>query len=183
MGRLSMLAAIFSASTIYVLLMALVMIIALLFSWLGDSAHLLQNPAALSTPLLALIAIPTALLLVYVCMVYSRRLHDLNQSGWWLLIPIPLWAVSASASVMPSAAVHLISGMAGTLNILFTAYLVLAPGSKMSNTFGAVRHTPLFEKVLAGMLVVLCIGNALIEIGDQVLKPKVAQATRATISP
>lgn len=50
---------------------------------------------------------------VYALSLYVRRLHDLNNSGWWtLLIFVPL------------------------LNLLLFIYLLFFPGSKSINSFG-----------------------------------------------
>jgi uncharacterized membrane protein YhaH (DUF805 family) len=65
-----------------------------------------------------------------------RRLHDLNRSGWWLLLSlIPL------------------------VNILFFLVLILWPGSKDGNNFGPPRITRTWEKVVGLLLpIVMIIG-------------------------
>jgi uncharacterized membrane protein YhaH (DUF805 family) len=54
-----------------------------------------------------------------------RRLHDINKSGWlMLLLIIPL------------------------VNLIFMIYLLLARGTDGANRFGPVRPTPGWEKIL-----------------------------------
>ena len=80
----------------------------------------------------------------------TRRLHDINKSGWlMLLLIIPL------------------------VNLIFMIYLLLARGTDGANRFGHVRPTPGWEKILGyigigfmilalvGLLVVLLLTGAL----------------------
>ena len=63
-----------------------------------------------------------------------RRLHDRNHTGWLsLLILVPL------------------------VNIIMGLYLVFAPGDDRQNSYGAVRETASWEKVLAWIFIVLMI--------------------------
>lgn len=67
-----------------------------------------------------------------------RRLHDLDKSGWWLLLAlVPL------------------------VNLIFFLYILLARGTDGANRFGPPRITRRWEKVV-GWIVVLIIPAALI---------------------
>lgn len=64
--------------------------------------------------------------------VVIRRLHDLNKSGWLLLLLfIPL------------------------INFLMAIYILLASGTTGLNQYGAPRATPVWEKILAWLMIIL----------------------------
>ena len=63
-----------------------------------------------------------------------RRLHDRNHTGWLSLL-----------SLVP------------LVNIIMGLYLVFAPGDDRQNSYGAVRETASWEKVLAWIFIVLMI--------------------------
>ena len=75
------------------------------------------------------------LLYVYFLMVISiRRLHDMNRSGWFsvfLFIPV--------------------------LNVLIGLYLLLGSGTAGINRYGLPRHTPVWEKILAWLMIIITI--------------------------
>ena len=80
------------------------------------------------------------LVIIYIVALYFsfiftiRRLHDRNHTGWLsLLILVPL------------------------VNIILGLYLVFAPGDDRQNSYGAVRETAGWEKVLAWIFIVLMI--------------------------
>jgi uncharacterized membrane protein YhaH (DUF805 family) len=58
----------------------------------------------------------------------SRRLHDFNQSGWWMLLVIALPVGIYFAAPGPVAKLS---------SLVFTAILGLVPGTVGANTFGA----------------------------------------------
>jgi uncharacterized membrane protein YhaH (DUF805 family) len=61
-----------------------------------------------------------------------RRLHDLNKSGWLLLLLfIPL------------------------INFLMAIYILLASGTAGLNQYGGPRATPVWEKILAWLMIIL----------------------------
>ena len=74
-------------------------------------------------------------LYLYFLMVISiRRLHDMNRSGWLiLLLLIPL------------------------LNIFMGLYLLLGSGSKGVNNYGLPRATPVWEKILAWLMIIITV--------------------------
>lgn len=67
-----------------------------------------------------------SLVMLYFSIVFSsRRLHDMNLRGWWLLLMfIPV------------------------VNVIFTLVILLARGSAERNRFGPPRATPVWEKVV-----------------------------------
>lgn len=74
-------------------------------------------------------------LYLYFLMVISiRRLHDMNRSGWLILLfLIPL------------------------LNIFMGLYLLLGSGSKGVNNYGLPRATPVWEKILAWLMIIITV--------------------------
>lgn len=75
-----------------------------------------------------------------------RRLHDLNKTGWlMLLILIPL------------------------INIIFMLYLLIAKGDEGTNRFGGYRPTPTWERILGyigiGVFVLALVGIVFAIIG------------------
>lgn len=72
--------------------------------------------------------------LYFYIVVVARRLHDLNKSGWlMLLMLVPV------------------------VNILFIFYLLLARGTARHNRFGAPRPTAVWEKILAWLIILLTV--------------------------
>ena len=74
-----------------------------------------------------LLAVLVMILMWPMTTVYVKRLHDFNVSGWWLLIPTAVAAITGIAGTDPS-------------NLIFSAFIVvtgLIPGSRGSNRFGA----------------------------------------------
>lgn len=71
-------------------------------------------------------------LLVYSVILAKRRLNDLDRSGWWqLLFLVPL------------------------VNILFGLYVLLWPGTKGSNSFGACPTKNSILVILGGLILPL----------------------------
>lgn len=58
-----------------------------------------------------------------------RRLHDIDMSGWWLLL-----------SLVP------------LVNLFFILYMLFKRGTEGPNRFGAPRFTPTWEKVVGWIL-------------------------------
>lgn len=87
------------------------------------------------------IYLPLLPLMFYTAIIYpKRRLHDLNQSGWWaVLMFIPL------------------------VNVIFSLYLLFAPGTIGPNRFGAPPR-PNRAIHFIGALIIPFIGVALIGI-------------------
>ncbi len=67
-----------------------------------------------------------------------RRLHDVNRSGWWLLL-----------ALIPMTLMPIIIGF------LFFLYLLFARGTDGVNHFGSQRQTPQWEKVVGWINIVL----------------------------
>ena len=76
----------------------------------------------------------TLAFLVVSFILYIRRLHDINMSGWWsALILIPL------------------------ANILFSLYVMIRKGTEGSNNYGPARPTPQWEKIVGIITLLLLI--------------------------
>ncbi len=82
------------------------------------------------SPMLAALAVVTMLPLMWIgCAMFIRRLHDLNLSGWFMLV-----------------------GIIPVIGALFSLFVICAPGMKEGNKFGQPAKTAAWEKVLG------CIG-------------------------
>lgn len=65
---------------------------------------------------------------------FIRRLHDLNKTGWLsLLLLVPV------------------------IQLFFTFYVLLAPGTPQRNDYGDVRPSTTWEKILAWLMIILSI--------------------------
>lgn len=78
---------------------------------------------------------------IYVSFVFTiKRVHDFNQSGWMSLL-----------SLIP------------IINVFFCIYLYCATGTEYKNNYGLPRHTPIWEKIV-GWLYLLVIPLVIIII-------------------
>ncbi|WP_180041903.1 MULTISPECIES: DUF805 domain-containing protein [unclassified Acinetobacter] len=74
------------------------------------------------------------LYLYFLIVITVRRLHDLNRSGWLILLfLLPL------------------------VNIFMGLYLLLGAGTKGINTYGLPRETPVWEKILAWLMIIITV--------------------------
>lgn len=74
-------------------------------------------------------------LYIYLVMVISiRRLHDINRSGWLILL-----------FLLP------------VVNILLGLYLLLGSGTAGINNYGLPRETPVWEKILAWLMIIITV--------------------------
>ena len=74
------------------------------------------------------------LYLYFLIVITVRRLHDLNRSGWLILLfLLPL------------------------VNIFMGLYLLLGSGTKGSNKYGLPRETLVWEKILAWLMIILAV--------------------------
>lgn len=100
-----------------------------------------QDLQALSTPLIFILIIFTLAFFYLYITFMIRRLHDVNQTGWFaLLIFIPL------------------------VNLILALYLLFAPGTQGENNYGPQRITKGWEKVLAWIYIILVIVSILSSI-------------------
>ena len=81
----------------------------------------------------ALAALPFFFLMV--CLVIKRT-HDLNMSGWFLLI-----------------------GLVPVVGSIFSLYIMLRPGKAEANRFGAQAVTKGWEKVVGGIYIALMVAG------------------------
>lgn len=80
-------------------------------------------------PMIATAAIVLSLPLFWIGMaMFIRRLHDLNFSGWFLLL-----------TLIP------------VIGALFSLYVICAPGAKDGNKYGTAATTATWEKVLGSI--------------------------------
>lgn len=100
--------------------------------------------------LFAIILLPLIPFLYFMIVFQIRRLHDLNRTGWWTVLP---FANSIITQIL-NAIFHNISvsialtGLGFIINFGFTLYLMIAKGTEEVNNYGYQRPTPQWEKVL-----------------------------------
>lgn len=90
-----------------------------------------EESVAIITGVGVLAALPFCFLMV--CLVIKRA-HDLNMSGWFLLI-----------------------GLVPVVGSIFSLYLMLRPGKAEANRFGAQAVTKGWEKVVGGIYIALMV--------------------------
>ena len=128
-GRLSYLAWYMVVSLAFVLVAVVIALLGGFFAQAGPPADL---------PVVALLLlVPLGLFVAYILIVFAiRRLHDMNLSGWWLLLfLIPI------------------------VNVIPGLVLILGPGSDGGNNFGPMRITLPWEKVLGIISLLLSVAN------------------------
>lgn len=152
LGRLSMQAANLALMLVTTLLIFVLIIIAVVVGVAGNLSSMTSNPLSIG---LGLIGIPFIIMLVYAIIFQVRRLHDLNHSGWWVLLPIPFSIINMIATFTNIWGSSLISFVCGLVGGLFYLYLLLMPGTAGNNRYGAPRHTPTSEKVMGWIYIVL----------------------------
>ena len=82
--------------------------------------------------------------LYFSLLIAVRRLHDLNKSGWLILLFfVPV------------------------IQFFFILYLLIAPGTRGNNSYGMPRTTALWEKILAWLVILLTV-LSLFSIGSLV---------------
>ena len=109
-----------------------------------------------SYPVLVLVPYAVSTMLfswVYVCQTI-KRLHDLNLSGWWILLAfLPLGVIGVSSYFGYNGGPWAVA-LAGVIVSVF----LLMPGKDKPNRFGGWRETRFWEKVvLLGVLVIVLV--------------------------
>ncbi|MDE2420229.1 MAG: DUF805 domain-containing protein [Gammaproteobacteria bacterium] len=159
LGRLSLQAAFLGFALIICLLIFVLTIVAIIIGVAGNFSSLANNPASIGIGFGLLIGIPIILMLIYNFVFYVRRLHDLNRSGWWillpLLLPIPFGIISAVLKISDIPGSSFISSLAAIVNGLFFLYILIAPGTSGVNQYGPPRQTPSHEKVMGWIQILL----------------------------
>lgn len=83
--------------------------------------------------------------IVFYIILTKRRLHDLNLTGWLMLLPLGASLVAAS---MKMVGISFAPTIAAVISFLFTFGLILAPGTAGDNNYGPVRYTSTAEKII-----------------------------------
>ncbi len=154
LGRLSLQAANLALILVMTLLIFVLTIIAVVVGIAGNISSIASNPFRIGFGLFGLIAIPIIIMLVYAIIFQVRRLHDLDRSGWWILLPIPFSIINMIATFTNIWGSSFISFACGLVGGLFYLYLLLMPGTAGNNRYGAPRHTPTSEKVMGWIYIV-----------------------------
>lgn len=91
-------------------------------------------------------------LLVFYIMLTKRRLHDLNLTGWLMLLPM---GATLAAASMQMVGISFAPTIAAAISFVFTFGLILAPGTAGDNNYGPVRYTSTAEKIIGWVCLVL----------------------------
>ncbi|WP_157314668.1 DUF805 domain-containing protein [Chitinibacter sp. GC72] len=77
------------------------------------------------------------LFLGYLIRLSTLRLHDMDRSGWWQLILIPIVLLQGfGAYKLSTSGSSLLFNLSSLLTMLFTLWLILWPGDRKGNGFG-----------------------------------------------
>ncbi|WP_348944898.1 DUF805 domain-containing protein [Chitinibacter sp. FCG-7] len=77
------------------------------------------------------------LFLGYLIRLSTLRLHDMDRSGWWQLILIPIVLLQGfGAYKLGTSGSSLLFNLSSLLTMLFTLWLILWPGDRKGNGFG-----------------------------------------------
>jgi uncharacterized membrane protein YhaH (DUF805 family) len=114
-------------------------------------SHIFENLSITSIIIGAIFYI----LFVYIGIVFSiRRLHDINLSGWWILVA-ELANIHQILKYLHISGYSVLSGLSLAIGCIFSIYLFFAKGSAGPNRFGAQRPTPQWEKILGWIYVAI----------------------------
>ena len=92
-----------------------------------------------------------------VCLIV-KRLHDLNLSGWWMLLGLwPPFAIGALSYWGYDGGPWVM-----VLVVVMISAFLFVPGKPIPNQFGGWRETRLWEKVVLGLLALVAIVAVLI---------------------
>ncbi|WP_410498347.1 DUF805 domain-containing protein [Chitinibacter sp. S2-10] len=77
------------------------------------------------------------LFLGYLIRLSTLRLHDMDRSGWWQLILIPIVLLQGyGAYKLSTSGSSLLFNLSSLLTMVFTLWLIIWPGDKKGNGFG-----------------------------------------------
>jgi uncharacterized membrane protein YhaH (DUF805 family) len=141
MGRLSLLAGLF-VLCIYAFLASLLGVF--IFAMSSGSLMAMATGHGLGAGFLYMIVAGLAGLALYI-MLYVKRLHDINLSGFWILLPVAIWLISGMFAV---AGLTFIALLASLLNGLLGIVILLIPGTAGDNRFGPIRYTSGVEQIM-----------------------------------
>lgn len=151
LGRLSLLAAtLVMAFAIGILSIILITAGAIFIPGIvGKLSTASTNPLGVGIGFGLILFIVVGYTFYFMSMLSIRRLHDMNLRGWWVLLYFVPNLISGSISLAFSS--HILSMVAEGISDLFLLFLILAPGTKGANRFGAPRPTNFVGKLLAAI--------------------------------
>ncbi|NCP67115.1 DUF805 domain-containing protein [bacterium] len=124
----------FLAGFVWFLLAMGVLLFSLFGGGSGESISAMSFAGAMPSLMLLLIPMYVALIWIQICLTV-KRLHDLNHSGWWMLLPAGMGFVAGFLAEMGDA----MATVAMLINIpiiIYAIYLLFWSGTKGDNRFG-----------------------------------------------
>jgi uncharacterized membrane protein YhaH (DUF805 family) len=129
---------------------------------LGVSSVDAQQPG-IAMAVVGVITIVLAIVTVVATVLFViRRLHDIELSGWWVLL-----------------------GLVPLVNLIFGLFVLIKPGDADANRFGPPRDTRGWEKIVGGIgvaLIVLTVVMLVIGLIALMMNPDLMQQLEATVS-
>lgn len=126
--------------------------------------------------------------LIYFSIIFGiRRLHDVNRTGWWMLLQL-LPLVGGVLSALHIGTVFMLVSLA--ISVVFGLYLMLAKGTEGTNDYGMQRATPQWEKVCGWIYIILiptafilgiCAAIAIPAYQDYVKRAHAAELSQSTV--
>jgi uncharacterized membrane protein YhaH (DUF805 family) len=145
LGRLSFQAASLMLTALICLVMFVMIILLILFVGVSALSNFKGLGGGIIITMVLMIGTPIVLMIVYMVTFYVRRLHDLNRSGWWLVLVVVIGLFSVVISFLSYT---WIGYTATAVSTLMGLYIALAPGTPGVNRYGPPRYTPDYEQVL-----------------------------------
>jgi len=138
-------------------------VVPICWALIGYSGADMMNVEAFKILGTVLLFLPLPFMLIVTAMLYRRRLHDLNLSGFWLLLPISMILVGSAleiyASQSNSTPPLIASKVTQVVIVLCCLYVSLRTGSREINRYGHPRPKSRAERIFGwlGSAYSLCI--------------------------
>jgi uncharacterized membrane protein YhaH (DUF805 family) len=116
----------------YLLAPLVVVVVLVVIALAGRALHAIGAPIAAMTLFVGVFLIAVGASWVSLA-VSVQRLHDLDLSGWWILVAVAIGLVQGVSETSGIPALMLLSGIAG---LAFGVWLLVAKGTDGPNRFG-----------------------------------------------
>ena len=103
---------------------------------LSGDENALASAVAGAVPIVLLLGVAWLGLLIPTLAVGARRLHDINRSGWWLLIGYGPWLFSIFATMAGAPGVGAIANLLSFIGFIVLLVMACFDGTRGPNRFG-----------------------------------------------